>query len=63
MKPSYQNQRPSYTLPNRNWIRRNPRAFQIIVLTSAMLTLFSRPLYEAFFSDNYYTPPAPPAKK
>ncbi|XP_073844602.1 uncharacterized protein [Musca autumnalis] len=35
-------------LPKRNWIQRNPRAFQLTFITGSLLILFSRPLYDIF---------------
>jgi hypothetical protein len=35
-------------LPRRNWIQRNPRLFQGVFITSCILVLFSKPIYDAF---------------
>ncbi|XP_075168707.1 uncharacterized protein LOC142240846 [Haematobia irritans] len=35
-------------LPKRNWIQKNPRTFQLAFITSSLLLLFSRPLYDIF---------------
>ncbi|XP_013118164.1 uncharacterized protein LOC106095469 [Stomoxys calcitrans] len=40
-------------LPKRNWIQRNPRAFQLTFITTSLLVLFSRPLYDIFFESSY----------
>lgn len=40
-------------LPKRNWIQRNPRIFQITFITTSLLVLFSRPLYDAFFEASF----------
>lgn len=40
-------------LPKRNWIYRNPRIFQITFITTSLLVLFSRPLYDAFIEESF----------
>lgn len=40
-------------LPKRNWIQRNPRVFQVTFITTSLLVLFSRPLYDAFFEESF----------
>ncbi|XP_037813963.1 uncharacterized protein LOC119605092 [Lucilia sericata] len=40
-------------LPKRNWIQRNPRLFQITFITTSLLVLFSRPLYDAFIEESF----------
>ncbi|XP_065367441.1 uncharacterized protein LOC135960144 [Calliphora vicina] len=40
-------------LPKRNWVQRNPRIFQITFITTSLLVLFSRPLYDAFFEVSF----------
>lgn len=42
----------------RSWIQRNPRLFSSLTITTAMLILFSRPIYDAFIRDDLV--PAPP---
>lgn len=41
----------------RNWIQRNPRLFQSVAITTSLLILFSRPLYDAFIREDVQ--PAP----
>lgn len=55
-RPSYKDQRPSYQIPKRNWIRRNPRTFQILYIGTLLTVFFSKPLYDCFLNDN--VPPA-----
>ncbi|XP_058984887.1 uncharacterized protein LOC105261422 [Musca domestica] len=43
-------------LPKRNWIQRNPRAFQLTFITGSLLVLFSRPLYDIFFETSFAAP-------
>lgn len=52
MKVDYKNQKPSYKVPKRSWIRSNPRTFQILTIGSFVLTLFSKPLYDAFIAED-----------
>ncbi|TMW52241.1 hypothetical protein DOY81_002708 [Sarcophaga bullata] len=40
-------------LPKRNWIQKNPRLFQLTFITTSLLVLFSRPLYDAFFEESF----------
>lgn len=40
-------------LPKRNWIQRNPRLFQITFITTSLLVLFSKPLYDAFIEESF----------
>lgn len=42
----------------RSWIQRNPRIFSCLAITSSLLVLFSRPIYDAFIRDDLV--PAPP---
>lgn len=44
-------QRPSYQIPKRSWLRRNPRAFQVIFISTCMISFFSKPLYDLFFTE------------
>ncbi|XP_030373072.1 uncharacterized protein LOC115623032 [Scaptodrosophila lebanonensis] len=44
-------------LPKRSWIQRNPRLFQIAILTTSMLIFFSKPLFDAFIADPLPLPP------
>lgn len=50
-KPQPFQRRQTAVLPKRNWIQRNPRAFQLIFITTSLLTFFSKPLYDAFIAD------------
>ncbi|XP_037886697.1 uncharacterized protein LOC119635767 [Glossina fuscipes] len=43
-------------LPKRNWIQRNPRLFQIGFITTSMLILFSKPLYDIFIAEPIQEP-------
>ncbi|XP_061391431.1 uncharacterized protein LOC133326841 [Musca vetustissima] len=43
-------------LPKRNWIQRNPRAFQLTFIAGSLLVLFSRPLYDIFFETSFPAP-------
>ncbi|XP_049308436.1 uncharacterized protein LOC105226297 [Bactrocera dorsalis] len=49
--------RRTAVLPKRTWIQRNPRLFQITFITTSLLVLFSKPLYDAFIAV-----PVPPPK-
>ncbi|EAT39322.1 AAEL008874-PA [Aedes aegypti] len=49
--------RRKFIVPKRNWAQRNPRLFVSIVTTTALLTFFSKPLYDAFIADE------PPVKR
>lgn len=35
-------------LPKRNWIERNPRIFQLVMITASLFTFFSKPLYDLY---------------
>lgn len=54
------NPRGSRTV-QRSWIQRNPRLFAGVTITSSLLVLFSRPIYDAFIRDDLV--PAPPMRK
>ncbi|XP_037950218.1 uncharacterized protein LOC119681178 [Teleopsis dalmanni] len=45
-------------LPARRWIQRNPKLFQISVITGSLLIFFSKPLYDIFIAE-----PVPPTKR
>ncbi|XP_017465737.1 PREDICTED: uncharacterized protein LOC108358770 [Rhagoletis zephyria] len=57
--------RRTAVLPKRSWIQRNPRLFQITFITTSLLVLFSKPLYDAFIADPIPLPRggAPPPHK
>lgn len=55
--------RQTAVLPKRNWIHRNPRAFQLIFITTSMLAFFSKPLYDAFIADPLPEGPRVPAHR
>lgn len=40
-------------LPKRNWISRNPRVFQLTFISTSLLILFSKPLYDALFAESF----------
>lgn len=51
-KVDYINFKPGYQIPKKkNWIYRNPRLFTILFVTSSMLVLYSKPLYDVFFTE------------
>lgn len=47
----------SFQVPRRNWIRRNPRVFQITVITTFLLAFYSKPIYDIFIRDDYILVP------
>ncbi|XP_053963696.1 uncharacterized protein LOC129243508 [Anastrepha obliqua] len=57
--------RRTAVLPKRSWIQRNPRLFQITFITTSLLVLFSKPLYDAFIAEPVPMPRggAPPGYK
>ncbi|KAH8421085.1 hypothetical protein KR222_010845 [Zaprionus bogoriensis] len=55
--------RRTAVLPKRSWIQRNPRLFQITVVTSSLLVFFSKPLYDAFIADPFPGPAVPAHKR
>lgn len=42
----------------RSWIQRNPRVFSAVTITTSLLILFSKPIYDAFIRTDLV--PAPP---
>lgn len=40
-------------LKDRPWAQRNPRAFFGIFATTCLLMLYSRPIYDIFFREDY----------
>lgn len=42
-------------LPKRNWIQRNPRIFQVVVISVSLLTFFSKPLYDLYCNSQMTT--------
>lgn len=47
----------------RNWMNRNPRLFASIFITTSMLILFSRPIYDAFIRDDLLPSPSGKLKR
>ncbi|XP_055904229.1 uncharacterized protein LOC129940031 [Eupeodes corollae] len=62
-KPQPFQRQQTAKLPKRNWIQRNPRTFQIVFLTTSLLTFFSKPIYDAFFADPLPGGPRVPAHR
>ncbi|XP_037916244.1 uncharacterized protein LOC119654774 [Hermetia illucens] len=58
MNQENQRRRQTYTVPKRDWIHRNPRAFIITFTTVSLLVFFSKPIYDCFLAD-----PLPPSQK
>lgn len=51
-------QRRNVLKPKRSLILRYPRAFQFIIITTGLLTFFSRPIYDAFIRTDLKPPPS-----
>lgn len=67
MKPvrsSYQDFRPSYSVPKRSFYQKYPRSIQVTIISTFLLTFFSRPIYDIFFRDYVEVPylPAQPSR-
>lgn len=45
---SYKYQKPSYQIPRKDWVHRNPRLFQIVAITTCLSIFFSRQIYDIF---------------
>jgi hypothetical protein len=41
-------ERRKILVPKRTWLQRNPRLFVVVFTTTALLSFFSKPLYDAF---------------
>lgn len=66
MKADFKDQKPSFQVPKRNWIKRNPRVFQFITIGSLLVAFFSKPLYDAFIDEPIqvpYLPQRPPPRQ
>lgn len=66
MKADFKNQKPSFQVPKRNWIRRNPLTFQFITIGSFLLAFFSKPIYDIFIDEPVqvpYLPQRPPPRE
>lgn len=49
--------RRNILIPKRSLIQRYPRAFQFIVVSTGLLILFSKPIYDAFIRTDRKPPP------
>lgn len=62
MKPvrsSYQDFRPNYIVPKRTLFQKYPRVIIISAISSFLLALFSRPIYDIFINDYAELPKVP----
>lgn len=63
---SYKYQKPSFQVPKKDWVHRNPRLFQAFAITGCLTVFFSRQIYDIFFrsAEDFLDPSLrPPANR